>query len=229
MGGPRRGAAARPAPALLRGRSDPGPARGPLRGALRARARAADGGGRCGRPTSRTVSADRRRAELVRLAAEPSAVEGLGLLAAWGLLEPRDGGLELAAAVAELLEHEPWHTEVYRPEAILSAALGPAGAEADLAAARPRRPSEAVALAGGRSGVELALARALGAEWLDAYLASWRWVRLEIDGEDLIAAGIPQGPALGRGLRAALTARLDGEVNNRDEELAAALAAAREG
>jgi tRNA nucleotidyltransferase (CCA-adding enzyme) len=176
-----------------------------------------------------TVSADRRRAELVRLAAEPTAVEGLALLAEWGLLEPREGGLELAAAVAELLEREPWHTEVYRPEALLSAALGPSGAEAELAAARPRRPSEAVALASGRGGVELALARALGAEWLDAYLASWRWVRLEIDGEDLIAAGIPQGPALGRGLRAALARRLDGEVSTREQELAAALAAAREG
>jgi tRNA nucleotidyltransferase (CCA-adding enzyme) len=175
-----------------------------------------------------TVSADRRRAELVRLAAEPSAAEGLRLLSEWGLLELREGGFELAGAVAELLEQEPWRSEVYRPEAILSAAIGPPGAEAELAAARPRQPSEAVALARGRGGVELALARALGAEWVDAYLGNWRWVRLEIDGEDLIAAGVPQGPALGRGLEAALRKRLDGEVNGREEELAAALAAARE-
>jgi len=176
-----------------------------------------------------TVSADRRQAELSRLASEPSAVEGLRLLAEWGLVELREGALELTVAVAELLESEPWRSEVYRPEAILSAALGPPGDEAELAAARPRRPSEAVALARGRSGVELALARALGAEWVDAYLGNWRWVRLEIDGEDLIAAGVPQGPALGRGLAAALRKRLDGEVNGREQELAAALAAVREG
>ncbi len=176
-----------------------------------------------------TVSADRRRAELVRLAADPSAAAGLRLLSDWGLLELREGGFELVTEVTALLEQEPWRSEVYRPEAVLSAALGPPGAEEELAAARPRRPSEAVALARGRGGVELALARALGAEWLDAYLGNWRWVRLEIDGEDLIAAGIPEGPALGRGLEAALRRRLDGEVNGRDQELAAALAAAREG
>jgi tRNA nucleotidyltransferase (CCA-adding enzyme) len=176
-----------------------------------------------------TVSGDRRRAELVRLAAEPTAIEGLRLLSEWGLLELREGGIELTQAVEELLEQEPWRSEVYRPEAILSAALGPPGAEGELAAARPRQPSEAVALARGRGGVELVLARALGAEWIDGYLGNWRWVRLEIDGKDLIAEGIPEGPALGRGLDAALRKRLDGEVSGRDEELAAALAAAREG
>jgi tRNA nucleotidyltransferase (CCA-adding enzyme) len=76
--------------------------------------------------------------------------------------------------------------------------------------------------------VELALARALGAEWLDAYVARHRHVRLEVDGDDLIAAGIPEGPAIGRGLGAALRAKLDGEVEGASQELAAALAAARE-
>ena len=56
------------------------------------------------------------------------------------------------------------------------------------------------------------LARALGAEWLDRYLAEWRSVDLEIDGADLIAAGVPEGPALGRGLREALRRKLDGEI-----------------
>ena len=73
---------------------------------------------------------------------------------------------------------------------------------------------------------ELVLARAIGAEWLDAYVAEWRRVELEIDGSDLLAAGVPQGPALGRGLAAALRAKLDGEVEGRERELAVALAAA---
>jgi tRNA nucleotidyltransferase (CCA-adding enzyme) len=76
--------------------------------------------------------------------------------------------------------------------------------------------------------VELALARALGTEWLDDYVARWRAVELEIDGADLIAAGISPGPALGRGLRAAQRAKLDGEISGRDQELATALAAARD-
>ena len=56
------------------------------------------------------------------------------------------------------------------------------------------------------------LARALGAEWLDAYLLEWRGVSLEIDGAELIDAGVPEGPAVGRGLAEALRMKLDGEL-----------------
>jgi len=73
------------------------------------------------------------------------------------------------------------------------------------------------------------LARALGAEWLDRYLLEWRNVTLEVDGDDLIAAGVPQGPAIGRGLDEALRRKLDGEIAGRGAELEAALAAARGG
>jgi hypothetical protein len=45
----------------------------------------------------------------------------------------------------------------------------------------------------------------------------------------LIAAGVPQGPALGRGLDAALRGKLDGEISGREQELATALEAARGG
>ena len=77
------------------------------------------------------------------------------------------------------------------------AALGPAGAERDLAGVEPARPSEAVEIARHRDPVELLIARAQGAEWLDEYVARWRLVELEIDGSDLIEAGVPEGPALG--------------------------------
>jgi tRNA nucleotidyltransferase (CCA-adding enzyme) len=177
-----------------------------------------------------TVSADRRRAELLRLAAEPTAPRGFALLAEWGLLAPRGDGGELLARTAELVADPTWAPRLAPDEgarAVLAAALGPAGRERELAAARPRRPSEAVDLARGLDPVELVLARALGAEWIDDYLARWEAVELEIDGTDLIAAGVPQGEALGRGLRAALRAKLDGEVKGREQELAVALAAAR--
>ncbi|MBW8059988.1 MAG: CCA tRNA nucleotidyltransferase [Solirubrobacterales bacterium] len=174
-----------------------------------------------------TVSAERREADLLRLAAEPEAARGFELLAAWGLVEPRPGGVELAGRVAELLSAPPWSGFARRDRAVLAAALGPAGGEEELAAARPPRPSEAVGLARGRDPAELVLARALGAEWLDRYLTEWRPVELEIDGGDLIAAGIPEGPALGRGLAAALRGKLDGEVAGREGELEAALEAAR--
>lgn len=176
-----------------------------------------------------TISADRRRAELVRLAAEPEAARGFELLGEWGLVELRSGGIELANRVAELLAKPPWGEldPRGRNQAVLVAALGPPGGEEKLAGARPELPSIAVELAASHQPFELLLARALGAEWLDRYLLEWRSVALEIDGEDLIAAGVPQGPDIGRGLAAALRLKLDGELSGREQELAAALAAAR--
>jgi tRNA nucleotidyltransferase (CCA-adding enzyme) len=174
-----------------------------------------------------TVSADRRDAELTRLAAEVSAPRGLSLLHEWGLIELREGGAELAGRAAELLVSEPWRSATPRERAILTAAIGPSGAEVELARERPATPSRAVAAAAHRSPVELLLARALGADWLDDYMAAWRHVRLEIDGDDLIAAGVRQGPALGRGLKEALRRKLDGDIAGAEQELAAALAAAR--
>jgi tRNA nucleotidyltransferase (CCA-adding enzyme) len=88
-------------------------------------------------------------------------------------------------------------------------------------------PSEIVAAVGGGPPELVALAGALGPdrqarEWLDRL----RHVRLSIDGRDLLAAGVPEGPAIGRGLRAALAAKLDHRACGRDQELAEALNAA---
>ena len=176
-----------------------------------------------------TVSAERREAELLRLAGEESAPRGFELLEEWGLIRLRRGGAELAAAVLRLLATPLWEGEVEPPRAVLAAALGPAGRESGLVVETPRRPSEAVALARPHDLGTLAIARALGADWLDDYLSIWREVSLAIDGDDLIAAGIPAGPAIGRGLEAALSAKLDGEVSGREQELTAALEAARAG
>jgi tRNA nucleotidyltransferase (CCA-adding enzyme) len=176
-----------------------------------------------------TVSADRRDAELLRLAGEREAPRAFSLLAEWGLFDLRQGGARLVAAVVALLESGPWSELAPRDRALLAAALGPPGGEEELARGRPQRPSEAVALASGRDPLELVLARAMGAEWLDRYLAEWRDVALEIDGEALIAVGVPQGPAIGRGLEEALRRKLDGEISGRDEELALALDVARSG
>jgi tRNA nucleotidyltransferase (CCA-adding enzyme) len=173
-----------------------------------------------------TVSADRVAAELGKLAAEPAARHGFELLADWGLIELEPGAGELLEAVATLLAGPPWSGEVGRPAALLAAVRGPGAAAHELAALDPPSPSAAVTAARGHTGIELVLARALGGEWLDRYLTDWRAVALEIGGEDLIAAGIPEGPAVGRGLAAALRAKLDGEAPTRDDELRIALAAA---
>jgi tRNA nucleotidyltransferase (CCA-adding enzyme) len=177
-----------------------------------------------------TVSADRRDAELLRLAAEPDAARGFELLADWGLVEPRPGGIELATRAATLLAKPPWSDFARRDVVVLAAGLGRPGAEVEISATEPGRPSAAVELAARHDPVELALARALGAEWLDRYLSEWRHVALEIDGADLTRAGVPEGPAVGRGLADALRMKLDGELGEgREAELTVALAAARDG
>jgi tRNA nucleotidyltransferase (CCA-adding enzyme) len=175
-----------------------------------------------------TVSADRVAAELRKLAREEEARRGFELLDEWGLVPLAEGAPELIDAVAALTAKEPWSRVADRGDAVLAAATtGGSSAARELAGADVAGPSEGVERARGHDGVTLALARALGAEWLDRYVEEWRDVRLDIDGEDLIEAGIPEGPAIGRGLAAALRAKLDSEVSGRDEELRVALDAAR--
>ncbi len=159
-----------------------------------------------------TVSADRRRAELERLAAEPTGVVGLGLLAGWGVIDLREGGVKLMKTVEDLLRTPHWAALVPREQALIAAALGPEGTEQVLASMWAPKPGEGVEVAERRDPVELIIARAMGASWLDQYLTIWRDLRLQIDGGDLIAKGIPEGPAVGRGLRAARLAKLEGEV-----------------
>jgi hypothetical protein len=134
------------------------------------------------------------------------------------------------ARVAEgtsLAGEPPWAGWVDRELAVMLAIVRPLPQIRELARASVERPSEAVALAAPWDPAQLLVARALGAEWLDRYAEEWRHVRLEITGEDLMAAGIPEGPEIGRGLEAALSGKLDGELSGREGELQIALAAAR--
>lgn len=71
-------------------------------------------------------------------------------------------------------------------------------------------PIEVIALAGGPQA----------RRWIDEL----RHVTLEIDGRDLLANGVPEGPELGRRLARALDARLDGTAPDRAAQLHAALA-----
>jgi len=112
-------------------------------------------------------------------------------------------------------------------DAIVAAATRADAVAAALSEAR--RPSEIASVASGASPELVAIAGALGPEGpARAWLSGLRDVRLEIDGRDLLERGISRGPAVGRGLRAALAAKLDGKARGRDDELAIALEAARD-
>jgi len=96
------------------------------------------------------------------------------------------------------------------------------------ALAKATRPSQIARAAAGAPAELVALAGAVGpSEAATEWLSHLRSVRLEIDGADLLAAGIAQGPGLGRALRGTLEAKLDGRVSGREDERALALKLAR--
>ncbi len=86
------------------------------------------------------------------------------------------------------------------------------------------RPSEVDAVLG-RLPVEAAVvAAAAGSDGARDWLERGRRARLAIGGDDLLAAGL-SGPAIGRALRAARAALLDGTAPDREAQLAVALRA----
>jgi tRNA nucleotidyltransferase (CCA-adding enzyme) len=135
-------------------------------------------------------------------------------LAARGVPSGELSGL-LDRLAFEAEDRDAIYAAATRAEA-LAQALQTAEEPSAVAAAALEAPPELVALAG-----------ALGPErQARAWLERLRHIRLSIDGRDLLAAGVPQGPAIGRGLRAALAAKLDGDADGREQELAEALSAA---
>jgi tRNA nucleotidyltransferase (CCA-adding enzyme) len=150
-------------------------------------------------------------------AAETGADRALAALAALCVRDP----VELARWLDSLQLDAPAR------DAVLRAAMAP-----ELAAElrrRDLRPSELHALLTPEPPEALALALALGAppQSILRFLSDLRDIRLEISGNDLVAAGVPESPALGEALEEALRQKLDGRVSGRDEELRVALAVAR--
>ena len=106
---------------------------------------------------------------------------------------------------------------------------------AELLAEADAEPEPALHRVAGRTALaapeELLLAGAASARAADRIAraeARRREIALGIDGDDLIAAGVDPGPALGRALRRTWEARLDG-VLRREDELAFAVRQAGEG
>ncbi len=151
------------------------------------------------------------------------------LLLACLLLSPKaEDGADRERAKFALLE-ELEFAAGHRDRALAAALAGPrlvgqledAHAPSQLHEAARGAPLEAVAIAGAlaeQSG------RAQAAEAARRWLSELRHVRLRITGDDLLAAGIPAGPEIGRRLSAALDMRLDGRLDDAPEaQLRAAL------
>jgi tRNA nucleotidyltransferase (CCA-adding enzyme) len=108
----------------------------------------------------------------------------------------------------------------------LVAAMTHAGTPSQLHAALCVHTPEAIALAAALAGESSPNAAAAARQWFRHV----RFVRLQITGDDLLAAGVAAGPEIGARLTAALARKLDGELEaGRDAELRAALDAAIDG
>ena len=171
-----------------------------------------------------TVSRDRIDAELRQLAREPDPVAAFEAAQSLGVELLAGFDAALARRALELLPDDGRIDEV-----VLLAALAAGSAEPVAEAlAQAKRPSEIAAAIGDIPLEEVALAGALGpAAQAREWLHHLRNVHLEINGRDLLERDVPEGPAVGRGLKAAYAAKLDGLVRGREEELAEALRAAR--
>jgi tRNA nucleotidyltransferase (CCA-adding enzyme) len=205
-----------------------------------------------------TVSGARVRDELMDLLREPEAPAALARLAELGLDRAMHPALradaELAAsaqlgtaevgadpalaALASMVasapdELEPWVEDLHLGRAERDAVMRAArkGPQLARALAPDLQPSAVHALLSCEPPEALAVALALGApaDPVLRYVADMRGVSLEISGADLLDAGVPESPAIGRALAETLKLKLDGRVNGREEELRTALEIARSG
>jgi tRNA nucleotidyltransferase (CCA-adding enzyme) len=204
-----------------------------------------------------TVSADRTGRELVKILEEteaPSAVARLKQLEITTALHPALdpdpeevasaalgavtlGTDRVTAELAAMVVRDPQELDLWVAALPLEARDRDAVARAARVAPRlctalrerEHTPSELRALLASEPPEALALALALGApaEPVLRWSTQLSRVGLEIGGADLLEAGVPEGPAIGRALEGTLRRKLDGLVDGRDEELATALWLAR--
>jgi tRNA nucleotidyltransferase (CCA-adding enzyme) len=204
-----------------------------------------------------TVSGARVRDELMDLLAEPDVPVGIERMRELGLDRALDPALDpdpelvasaslgaaaigadrALAALAALCASAPEELDLWlaglhldaRDRDAVSRAARVAGRLARKLREREHTPSELRALLDGEPPEALALALALRApsEPVLRWVTELSRVRLEIGGADLLDAGIPEGPAIGRALEETLRRKLDGLVRGRDDELATALEVAR--
>jgi tRNA nucleotidyltransferase (CCA-adding enzyme) len=204
-----------------------------------------------------TVSADRVGRELIKTLEEPAAPTAVRrlkelevdramhpvlapdpeLVASAALGAVTLGANRVTAELAAMVVEEPQELDLWvaglpleaRDRDAVSRAARVAPRISAALREREHTPSELRALLAGEPPEALALALALGApsEPVLRWTSELSRVGLEIGGGDLLAAGIPEGPAIGRALEETLRRKLDGLVFGRDEELRTALELAR--
>ena len=194
------------------------------------------------------LGASRVADEAARMLCEDAAPLALAMGEALGLAWPdpddrREDRLQaLPAALARPAAPAPpaWALRLglgVRPDAVPASAMPQwaravaaevrAGLELAAQVSSASRPSQVDALLHDRPAAMQVGALVGGAEVVATWWAQWRDTTPLVRGSDLVAAGVPAGPAIGRALRVVRAAVLDGAAGDRDAQLALALAGAR--
>jgi tRNA nucleotidyltransferase (CCA-adding enzyme) len=190
------------------------------------------------RETDAPSGIERMRELEIHSALHPDLDPDPELVASAALGATAIGADRAVAALAALIEEAPEKLDLWLGDLHLLAEERDTAARAARVAPRiamtlrerEHSPSELRALLGREPPEALALALALRApsEPVLRWISDLRPVQLEISGADLLAAGLPEGPALGNALDEPLNRKLDGLVSGRDAELETALLLARE-
>jgi tRNA nucleotidyltransferase (CCA-adding enzyme) len=200
----------------------------------------------------KTISPDRFRHELERVFDEPRAWAALAMLQEWRVLDAYLPGLELDPEPWARFETARLRSTAERRTVAfgllaLAAGTPSLAASLNLGADASRAVRDVLSLRRELGATKLEVMRPSGlVRWLDRfdplavtasamasadrdirarlneYLDSLRHVRPSLDGNDLIALGVPQGPMVGRALEALRDAWLDGQVNSPEQEAALA-------
>jgi tRNA nucleotidyltransferase (CCA-adding enzyme) len=145
-------------------------------------------------------------------------------------LHPAEEGGPSATRMLELLSDLELGGELR--DRVLASANGATELSEEIARAVEElgSPATTFAILDGRTVEGVVIAGALAArraerssEAVRDWLARARHVSLEIDGNDLLAAGVPEGPEVGARLDVALERKREGALDGRDQELRAAL------
>jgi len=146
----------------------------------------------------------------------------LALLASLVLPLALRSGADMTAEIVALLDR--WDFPAGDRDRVVAAAGAVPRLIEELPAAE--RPSALRAVAQSVPLEGVALAGALGCEDpARRWLQDTRHIHLKITGDDLLIAGVPEGPEIGRRLEVVLKLRLDGELaDGHEAELTAALA-----
>lgn len=174
-----------------------------------------------------TVSSDRIRSELDAIGCEPSPEFALERLRRWGLLGITEESVKCVGAARYLLEKsDAWRGWVDLRD-VVAEALGDSVNVGAIPLRPPPTRIEQYELLSRIPKEVILLARAGGVEWLDWWPTEGSGARLQIDGDDLIDAGVEPGPAVGAGLREALAESLESGGTDRARQLETAVEAAR--